>query len=205
MLQSMEQPLAIVFSSKRNINVNKVLPKVKHADALYSICSRCRYVNESSNNFCTNCGSPVKEKETSALFLVRMKQRKELLRKGEKAVSTARVVLYILSAGLLTGIGFLFGELPNRLFLVLASCTFAGLFFLLARWSYTKPFTALITAFILVITFSTISIFGEFVNAFTTVVGVYSLLINMVLVYFLLKGVQGAYKLELINEELEIL
>jgi len=204
MLQSMEQPQPIMFLSKRNIDINKVLSKVKHADAPYSVCSKCRFVNEALNNFCTNCGYPVKEKESSALYHVRMKQRKELLRKGEKAVQAARVVLYILSVLLLTGIGFLFGELPNRAFLVLASCTFSALFFLLARWSYIKPFTALITAFILVITFSTISIFGEFVNAFTTVVGVYSLLINMVLVYFLLKGVQGAYKLDLIQEELEI-
>jgi ribosomal protein L37E len=205
MLQPMEQPQATAFISKRNIDINKIIPKVKRADALHSICTRCRFVNEASNNFCTNCGYPIKEKETSALFLVRMKQRKELLRKGEKSVNAARIVLYILSVSLLTGIGFLFGELPNRIFLVLASCTFSALFFLLAQWSYTKPFTALITAFILVITFSTILIFGEFVNAFTTVVGVYSLLINMVLVYFLLKGVQGAYKLDVAKEELEII
>lgn len=204
MLQLMEQPQPITVYSKRNVEVNKVLPRLKHVDATYSICSKCRFVNETSNNFCTNCGYPLKEKETSALFQIRTKQRKELMQKGERAVHAARVVLYILSVTLLTGIGFLFGELPNRNFLVLASCVFSGLFFLLAQWSYTKPFTALITAFILVITFSTISIFGEFVNAFTTVVGVYSLLINMVLVYFLLKGVQGAYKLDLIQEELEI-
>jgi hypothetical protein len=173
MLQLMEQPQALQFSKKRNIDISRVLPKVNRCDAPYSICDRCRYVNESTNNFCTNCGYPVFEKESSALFHVRMNQRKELLRKGEKAVNAARIVLYILSVSLLTGIGFLFGELPNRLFLALASCTFSALFFLFARWSYTKPFTALITAFILVITFSTISIFGEFVNAFTTVIGVY--------------------------------
>src|SRR4051812_28359596 len=204
MLQLMEQQVT-VFSIKKNIDINKIVPKVKRANPLYSICTRCRFVNETSNNFCTNCGYPIKEKETSALFHVRMKQRKELLRKAEKSVNTARIVLYILSVSLLTGIGFFFGELPNRIFLVLASCTFSVLFFLLAQWSYTKPFTALITAFILVITFSTILIFGEFVNAFTTVVGVYSLLINMVLVYFLLKGVQGAYKLDVAKEELEII
>ena len=205
MLQLMEQPLAIKSKSKRNIDIKYVLPKVKRAYPLYSVCNRCRYVNAASNNFCTNCGYPVNEKESSALFNVRIKQRKELLRKGEKAVNVARIVLYILSVLLITGIGFLFGELPNRFFLGLVSCTLSALFFMLARWSYTKPFTALITAFILVITFSTISIFGEFVNAFTTVVGVYSLLINMVLVYFLLKGVQGAYKLDLVKDELEIL
>ncbi len=156
MLQLMEQPQRIVFHNKKNVDINRVLPQVKNADAQYSICSRCDYVNDASNNFCTNCGYPVKEKETSALYHVRMKQRNELLRKGKKAVGTARVVLYILSALLLTGIGFLFGELPNRVFLVLASCTFSALFFVLAEWSHTKPFTALITAFIIVITFSTI-------------------------------------------------
>src|SRR3954470_16270623 len=115
MLQLMEQLQAIEFKSKRNIGINKILPKVKHEDASLAICSRCRFVNEASNNFCTNCGYPVKEKETSALYHVRMKQRKELLRKGEKSVNAARIVLYILSVSLLTGIGFLFGELPNRI------------------------------------------------------------------------------------------
>jgi ribosomal protein L37E len=126
MLQSMEQPQPIMFLSKRNIDINKVLPKVKHADAQHSICSRCRFVNEALNNFCTNCGYPVKEKETSALYHVRMKQRKELLRKGEKAVQAARVVLYILSVLLLTGIGLFIWRITQPCFSCFGKLHFLG-------------------------------------------------------------------------------
>lgn len=184
---------------------NNLLPKIKSPSIIYCTCSKCRYVNKTTNNFCTNCGYLVKEKEeNSTLYHVRVKQRTDLLQKGEKAIQSARVVLYILAIFLLTGIGFLFGELDSRYFLVLCSVVFSMLFFLLAYWSYTKPFIALTTAFILVLTFSIIAIFGEFINAFKTVVGVYSILVSMIIIYFLLKGVQGAYRAELIKEEMEI-
>lgn len=204
MLQSMESTVATASHPIKSKQVRYLLPAIKYPQTFYCTCSRCRYINAVANNFCTNCGFPVKEKENSALYHVRFKQRKELLQKGERAVQTARVVLYILAVFLFAGIGFLFGELENRFLLFLACIIFSFLFFLLAYWSYSKPFTALITAFILVLTFSTISIFGEFVSAFTTVVGVYSILISMTLIYFLLKGVQGAFKLDLIREEMEI-
>jgi hypothetical protein len=204
MLQLMEAAATTELNTVRNIHTSNLLPAIKFSNIHYCICSRCRFVNAVTNNFCTNCGYPVKENESATLYHVRLKQRKELLKKGEKAVQSARVVLYTLAAFLLAGIGFLFGDLENRYLLFLSCVIFSFLFFLLAYWSYTKPFTALVTAFILVLTFSTISIFGEFVNAFTTVVGVYSILISMTLIYFLLKGVQGAYKADLIKEEMEI-
>jgi hypothetical protein len=205
MLQLMEQKATAVFNVKEIIKLQKLRPQIKHANLFYCICGRCRYVNAVANNFCTNCGYPVKEEGTATLYHVRIKRRKELLKKGEKAVEAARVTLYTLSVFFVIGISFLFGNLDNRYLLALASIIFSGLFFLLARWSYSKPFTAIITGFIIVLTFSTISIFGEFVNAFTTVVGVYSIFISMILIYFLLRGVQGAYKVELIKEEMEIL
>ena len=189
---------------KTKVFPKQLLPILKRPVIFYCICARCNYVNAIANNFCTNCGYPIKEKENAALYHVRFKQRKELLQKGEKAIQAARVTLYILSALLLTGIGFFFSELKSGAILGIASVVFAFLFFMLAQWSFAKPFTSLITAFILVLTSSTISVFGEFVNAFTTVVGVYSILMSMVLIYFLLKGVQGAYKVDLIKEEMEI-
>lgn len=204
MLQLMEHAAITELSLLTHSKADVFFLKNKYS-ILYCTCSRCRYVNRVSNNFCTNCGYPIKEKEEeSALYHVRVKQRTELLKKGEKAIQYARIVLYILAVFLLTGIGFLFGELENRYFLVLSSVVFSMLFFLLAYWSYTKPFIALTTAFILVLTFSIIAIFGESINAFKTVIGVYSILVSMIVIYFLLKGVQGAYKAELIKEEMEI-
>jgi hypothetical protein len=204
MLQLMEHAAITEHGSTMHFTTDILSVKNK-SSVLYCTCGKCRYVNKVSNNFCTNCGYPVKEKEeNSALYHVRVKQRAEILRKGEQTIQAARIVVYILAIFLFTGIGFLFGDLDSRYLLVLSSVVFSMLFFLLAYWSYTKPFIALTTALILVLTFSVIAIFGEFINAFKTVVGVYSILISMVIVYFLLKGVQGAYRAELIKEEMEI-
>jgi hypothetical protein len=198
------KPASITFNVKQIIKLHNLLPRTKQINISHCTCSRCRYVNFVSNNFCTNCGYPIKEEGTATLYQVRIKQRKELLKKTEKDVQTARAVLYILSIFFLLGILFLFGGLHNRFFLSLVSVTFSGLFFLLARWSYSTPFTAIITGFIIILTFSAVSIFGEFVNAFTTVIGVYSIFISMILIYFLLRGAQSAYKSDLIKEEMEI-
>jgi hypothetical protein len=195
---------AASFNVEEIIKLHRLYPQVKHANIFHCTCRQCRYVNFLSNNFCTNCGYPVKEEGTATLYHIRIKQRKESLRKTEQDVQMARIVLYILSIFFLFGVLFLFGHLDSRYLLSLVSVTFSGLFFMLARWSYSKPFTAIITGFIIILTFSAVSIFGEFVNAFTTVIGVYSIFINMILIYFLLRGVQGAYKYDLIKEEMEI-
>src|SRR3982751_3654747 len=114
MLQLMEQRLQIELPFKKDIPINNIRPEIKHKNVTQNICCRCGFVNNISNNFCTNCGFSLKEGEISTLYHVRMKQRLELLKKGEKAVHVSRVVLYILSVFTLSGIGFFFGELSNR-------------------------------------------------------------------------------------------
>jgi membrane-associated HD superfamily phosphohydrolase len=193
------------FNIKEIIKVHHLRPQATHPNIFHCICSRCRYVNFVSNNFCINCGDPIKEEGTATLYHVRTKQRRELLKKTEKDVRTARVVLYVLSIFFFLGILFLFGNHDNRYLLSLVSVTFSGLFFLLARWSYSKPFIAIVTGFIIILAFSAVSIFGQFVNAFTTVIGVYSIFTSMILIYFLLRGVQGAYKADLIKGEMEVI
>lgn len=192
------------FNFKKISSLQNIAPQIKAATAKNCICIKCHYVNPDEYNFCTNCGYPLKDEAAHTLYHLRTKQRKELFKKSEHAVRSARTVLYILSGFFLVGIAFLFGELENRFLLAFAFITVSVMFLVLARWSLSKPFTALITAFIIVLTFSTISILGEFINAFTTVQGVYSIAVSMILIYFLLKGIQGAYKSDLIKEEMEI-
>jgi hypothetical protein len=203
MLQLMKTATT-ALNIKQIIKLNNLRPPAMHTSVFYCICNRCRYVNFVSNNFCINCGYPIKEEGTATLYHVRIKQRKELLKKTEKDIQAARVVLFVLSIFFLFGILFLFGSLANRFLLSLVSITFSGLFFLLARWSYSKPFIAISTGFIIILAFSTVSVFGQFVNAFTTVIGVYGMFTSMILIYFLLRGAQAAYKADLIKEEMEI-
>ena len=112
--------------------------------------------------------------------------------------------MYILSAVALTGTALLLSKLDNRYLLGLVSFISSLLYFILARWSTRKPFTALMVSFVIILTFSVIMIFGQFSRMFTTVTGLYSLILLGIVSWFLLKGIQGAYKADLINEEIQI-
>src|SRR4051812_23611164 len=96
MLQLMKAAVTLVNITEI-IKLNNFRPHAKHTNILHCICGRCRYVNFISNNFCTNCGYPVKEEGTATLYHVRVKHRKELLKKTERDVGASRTVLYALS------------------------------------------------------------------------------------------------------------
>jgi hypothetical protein len=204
MLQTMESKSINIISGIRLSEVYKLRPYIKTPEANNTICSRCFYINESANHFCTNCGYPVHNGETLLLYQVRNKQRKEVLHKSTYAVKVARGLLYIIAAFFTVGLGFLFGELENKFFLTTIMLATSALFFFLARWSVVKPFTALLTSFVIVSTFSTIYIFEEFTRTFKTVQGVYTIALTALVSYLLLRGVRGAYKADLINEEMNI-
>ncbi len=138
------------------------------------------------------------------IYQLRTKHRTELLKKSEDAVKVARVILFLLGSIFLMGIGFLFSSYYSRYTLAIAFTVLSLLFFSLAKWSISKPFGALISGFVIVLCFSTITIFGEVVSTFTTVGGVYTIALSMLLIYFLLRGVQGAYKAGLIKDEMMI-
>ncbi|MEX6690117.1 hypothetical protein QTN47_21590 [Danxiaibacter flavus] len=168
-------------------------------------CGRCNYVNEVNNVFCTNCGYPIKHTpEVLSLYHIRDKSRHTLLTQCNSVIVVARWVLYVLAALCLTGTGFMFGSREDKLTLFIITFIMAVMFGVLGYWSRYKPFTALLVSFVVVITFSTISVFGSVIHAFTTTNGLYTILFSMVIIYFLLRGIQAAYRADLVNEELEI-
>lgn len=204
MLQSMKPTSVAIINGEKIKQVHNHLPHIKSGTVSGKCCSRCFYVNNTSNIFCTNCGYPFHSGESILLYQFRIKQRKELLQRSKRYVQVARILLYVIAAFCTVGIGFLFGELDNRFALVFIMLCASALFFLLARWSLSKPFTALLTGFVIIATFSTIAIFGELNSAFTSVRGVYTIAISALISWFLLRGVRGAYRADLINEEMNI-
>lgn len=194
-----------VFNASFLARLHKLKPVIKTAQDCLQICDHCRYVNESHYQFCTNCGYPLlSHKQQKLLFNIRQKQRKDILKKSEEAITAARVTLYVLSAVCLTGIGFLFSSLYQKNGLALVFVTSSVLYAGLAKWSDKKPFTAFMVSFIIAITFSVIFIFGSLTEAFTTAKGLYQIIVTFIVLYFLLKGVQGAYRASLIEEESQI-
>ena len=196
---------AVVFNAVKANRLRKLQPFVHFPKTDLVTCNQCRYANATTFTYCTNCGHPLfKGSSTDILYKVRIKRRAELLHKSESAIYAARLMMYILSAVALTGTALLLSKLDNRYLLGLVSFISSLLYFILARWSTRKPFTALMVSFVIILTFSVIMIFGQFSRMFTTVTGLYSLILLGIVSWFLLKGIQGAYKADLINEEIQI-
>ena len=183
--------------------LNKLLPAIQRARPCAEICRHCNYVNENEYSFCTNCGYPLHNDLLVDIYHQRVQQRTELMFKAETSVLVARIVLYAMASFLLLGIFFIFSAGTAKYFIVLFALILSGLFYFLAFWSRSNPFTAMLTAFILLVTFSAINIFGKLVQSFTTVEGLIGMLMCLALLFVILRGVQGAYRVTLMKEELE--
>ena len=181
-----------------------LLPQPELAKPQAIICSECNYIDATEYLFCTNCGYPLKNKMLVNEYRKKLKEKSNLLFKAETSVFFARSVLYVMGAFLSLGILFIFAESRKKYIVVMLAIFFSGLFFFLAVWSRKNPFIALLTAFILLITFSAIDIFGKLVQSFTTLQGMAGMLICLALLFVVLKGVQGAYHINLINQQTQV-
>lgn len=80
----------------------------------------------------------------------------------------------------------------------------SALFFFLAFWSRSNPLSAMLTAVIILITFSAINMFDKLKESSTTTAGLIGMLLCLSLVLVVLKGVQGAYRVAFMKQELRI-
>lgn len=165
------------------------------------ICRHCNYINEIHFLFCTNCGYAL-NRQGSGSGNQRMEQRKTALLKAENAVLAARLVLYVIASFLSLGFFFIFAENNRKYIVVLMALLLSGLFFSLAAWSRKSPFPALLTSFIMLVAFSIINIFRSFAIAAVTLRSITGILICLALLIIILRGLQGAYRISLIKEEL---
>ncbi len=184
--------------------INSLLPKIEYKKPRAIMCGHCYNVNENDYAFCTNCGYPLQNIHLADAYHNRLQQRNKFLLRAETSVLIARIVLYVMAAFLSLGILFIFAKGNQKYFIVMMAVLFSGLFFFLAFWSRKNPFTALLTAFIILIVFSAINIFEKLVQSFTTAGGITGMLLCIALLIVVMKGVQGAYRINLIKEELQI-
>jgi hypothetical protein len=83
---------------------------------------------------------------------------------------------------------------------VLLGFIYAGL----GRWSLQKPFTALLISLIIMLSFAAINTWAELSSTFTTAGGVYLLMIQIILIHFLLQGVKGAFRADILEDEFKL-
>ena len=168
-------------------------------------CSNCCFINRYTNNFCTNCGYPVcPDKEKLAIYHYRLTQKKNLLKSCFLKVAYARNALYLLSICCMLGVFYLFSTWKETVIrggvMVILGVIYAGL----ARWSLLKPFTSLLISLIIMLTFAAIFIWSEVTSVFTNSSGFFILIIQIVLIYYLLQGVKGAFHADILEEEFKV-
>ncbi len=192
------------FNTPAALYKSRLLPYVQPQSKLCT-CSNCHYVNRATYNYCTNCGYPqAPGQDRLALYMYRLSIRKDLLRRSEETIQFARNTLYVLSAICVLVLLFISTERRVNRITVVILLIVAGLFIGLGRWSLTKPFTSLLISFLILITFMAINTWAEFSRLFNTSYGVFTLLIQVVCFIFLMRGLQAAYRADIMEEEFKI-
>ena len=165
-------------------------------------CSDCGYVNPASHKYCTNCGYPAAPNaEQIAIYKYSQYKRRQLIKDCHSTVAQARATLYIMSAISFLGIGYFFTGFkmhgPRAWVLLIASAVYFGL----ARWSLSKPFSALLISFLMLISFMSINVWAGYRRAFTSFTGFNLMALQFIFFYFLFKGVKAAYQADILEEE----
>ena len=193
------------FNASAAFEKSRLLPVTTQVDSYPITCSNCSFINRKDNHFCTNCGYPVyPTTERLALYNFRLEKRKNLQRTCYLKVEHARNALYVLAAFCMLGVFYAFSDVRNKAMsgfvMVLFGLIYAGL----GRWSLQKPFTSLLISLIIMLTFAAINTWAEFTSMFSTASGLYVLMVQIILIYFLLQGVKGAFHADILEEEFKL-
>lgn len=191
------------FLDKQVWPVNKglLLPRFLVENTHPVICNNCGYINHATYKFCTNCGNPVQLTiERVAQYKFKIYKRKQQLKKSRNTIKKARNSLYATALMILVGVSYLVPVYNQKFLRAFVLVLVALIYFSLARWSVHKPFTSFLIGFLMLISFMAINTWAEFTRFFTTGTGIYLLLVQSVLCYFLYHGIGAAYQADQIEE-----
>jgi hypothetical protein len=161
------------------------------------ICENCKAPHGTDQKFCQQCSFPVGGTDTEKqAFRMNVGMHQQWLRNATKETGTAKTIIYILA-----GIFLLFGIYQG-----LAVDDFAGLitnlivcvvFLVLAAWTDSNPFGAILTAFII---YLTIQLFNFFLDPATLFGGI---LWKVLIISGFLKGIRSAQEAQRLRKKLE--
>lgn len=206
MLQVMEVVAdTSIYNARKAVAIHKMQPAGYDVDDLPILCPHCRFLNVQTNDFCTNCGYPTHPTTDKLLvYQLRAKHRNVLLTECANKVRLARNALYLLAAMGFFGLSFFFSPLSGMAIRGILLLLTGAIMFGLARWSIQKPFTALLISFLMMLTLLVIYAWGNVEDLFTKVSGVYAIVVQGVILFFLLQGVKAAYQAEVLEEEYKL-
>ncbi len=187
------------------INNSRLLPFRTNLNQHPVTCANCIFINRTTNNFCTNCGYPIHANQAHlAMYNKRLQQRRDLQNYCRIKISNARNTLYLLGAFCAIGVTYSLSSRRIALMRCFVMFLLAAIYIILGRWTLTRPFTALLISLLLMLTFIAINAWAELSSMFATPAGIYLLVIQIALTYFLVQGVKAAFHADILEEEFKL-
>jgi hypothetical protein len=157
-------------------------------------CILCNNQVKLTETFCSNCGYPqhgsIDQKNN---FMEKRERNKITMAEAKEKVRSATIVLAIMS-GIALVVGLFYGANGKSEEGVSHGISFI-LYGLLAWWSVHKPFPAILSGFILYLTFNIINAFEDPVTIFQ------GILFKVIFIVAFVKGVIAAKKAQDISKE----
>jgi hypothetical protein len=181
------------------LELERIRERNKITIADLSVCHHCKRTGlQEDETFCPNCGFPQRGAEAEQRrFIANFKVGKMQEENYVKAINKARIILFVL-AGINLVLGALLGAVMNDPATIIASLFAAAIYGALGFWCKKKPFPAILTGFIVYITFIVI---GALANPMSIVSG---LIWKVIIISGFVYGYRGAKEAEHIKEQLEL-
>lgn len=164
-----------------------------------SKCRACGSTVNEQDQFCTSCGFPLKgTDEEQNLFISARHFRKNQVHELRRKIKNAQTTLFVL-AGLFFVVGiiyyFISGQNDLAFAVMITNLILAAVFLALGGWAKNKPVVAIISGLVLYILVQLISIVEDPTNI------VKGIIIKIVVIVYLVRGLQSAMEAEKIKKE----
>jgi len=152
----------------------------------YPVCSQCSTEMISASKFCTHCGFPEQgDEKEKAIFHAKKVMKKNQVADDHKKINSARNTLYWM-AGIFFVFGLFYFFTTNDTGTLIVNVILAVIYLVLAYWSQTKPFAALLSALLLYIM---VIALNAIVEPMSLIQGI---LFKIIIIAFLVKGINSA-------------
>lgn len=162
-------------------------------------CRACGNPVNEHDQFCTSCGFPLQgTDEAQSLFITQRHSRLHQIKELNRKVKSAQTTLFVL-AGLFFVFGviyyFIGGQDQIAFAALIQNLILAAVFLALGGWAKSKPVVALISGLVLFILLQLILIAQDLENIGRGII------LKVIVIIYMVKGLQSAIEAEKIKKE----
>ena len=162
-------------------------------------CRACGNPVNAQDQFCTGCGFPLQGTDAAqSLFITQRHSRLHQIKELNRKVKSAQTTLFVLAGlFLVVGVAYYFINRENDLgfAVMITNLILAAVFLALGGWAKNKPVVALISGLVLFILVQLIALADDWRSIGKGII------IKILVIVYLVKGLQSAIEAEKIKKE----